>query len=72
LWRMAGFTTGALPALFGARAVYVTIDAVETFVDGHYGAQIEALGARPEWRALRALLDACRADERAHRDEARA
>ena len=32
-WRAAGFMTGALPALFGARAVYGTIAAVETFVD---------------------------------------
>ena len=29
-WRAAGFLTGALPALFGPRAVYATIAAVET------------------------------------------
>jgi demethoxyubiquinone hydroxylase (CLK1/Coq7/Cat5 family) len=71
LWRFAGFITGALPALFGPRAVYVTIDAVETFVDRHYSAQIEALASRPEWHGLRDVLEACRADEVEHRDEAR-
>ena len=43
-WRIAGFLTGFIPALFGARAVYATIHAVEAFVDTHYRAQIEALG----------------------------
>lgn len=41
LWRAAGWLTGALPALAGARAVYATIQAVETFVDRHYAAQVE-------------------------------
>lgn len=35
-WCIAGWLTGALPALFGRRAVYRTIAAVETFVDVHY------------------------------------
>ena len=35
LWRIAGWLTGALPALVGPRAVYATIEAVETFVDQH-------------------------------------
>jgi ubiquinone biosynthesis monooxygenase Coq7 len=35
LWRVAGWLTGFLPALAGPRAVYATIDAVETFVDHH-------------------------------------
>lgn len=42
-WRAAGFLTGALPALFGPRAVYATIAAVETFVDRHYQHQIDRL-----------------------------
>ena len=33
VWKLAGFLTGAIPALFGANAVYATIDAVESFVD---------------------------------------
>ncbi|GAP38762.1 hypothetical protein ISF6_5315 [Piscinibacter sakaiensis] len=83
-WRLAGWLTGALPALAGQRAVHATVQAVETFVDRHYGeqlAQIDAvLGAAdgsmqpgPERAALvplRELLARCRADEVAHRDDA--
>jgi ubiquinone biosynthesis monooxygenase Coq7 len=72
LWRVAGWLTGFLPALFGPRAVYATIDAVETFVDHHYEEQIRNLPADGPGGALRALLMACQADEVHHRDEARA
>lgn len=72
LWRLAGWITGALPALFGPRAVYATIEAVERFVDGHYAEQIARLDAHPELSALREILLACQADEVAHRDEASA
>jgi demethoxyubiquinone hydroxylase (CLK1/Coq7/Cat5 family) len=69
-WRAAGFVTGALPALFGPRAVYATIGAVETFVDHHYQQQIDRLAGRDDHAALRDLLRACQADECEHRDEA--
>lgn len=69
-WRAAGFLTGALPALFGPRAVYATIAAVETFVDHHYQQQIDRLTDRPEHAALCALLRECQVDECDHRDEA--
>lgn len=87
LWRLAGWLTGALPTMFGPRAVYATIEAVETFVDGHYAAQITEIDAQldrtlaPADRGdagtaalleLRALLSRCQADELAHRDDARA
>lgn len=76
-WRLGGFLTGALPALAGTRAVYATIAAVETFVDRHYGQQIEHIDALPAAERaaaapLRALLARCQADECAHRDEAAA
>lgn len=74
-WRLAGFATGALPALFGPRAVYATVAAVETFVDRHYQQQIDQLDAMPassDRDALRAMLAECQADECAHRDEAQA
>jgi len=48
LWRLSGWLTGAVPALFGPRAVYATIQAVETFVDRHYAAQIEQIDALTE------------------------
>ena len=71
VWRLAGWLTGALPALLGAVAVYRTIDAVETFVELHYTEQIERLRRRPEDGALCAVLEACCADEVMHRNEAR-
>lgn len=84
LWRISGWLTGALPACFGPRAVYATIEAVETFVDRHYAAQIamidDHLRAPSPWatdlranaalHSLRATLEQCRLDEVAHRDDA--
>lgn len=71
LWRVAGWLLGALPALIGAKAVYRTIDAVESFVDAHYAAQIAKLEGRPVDYALRRVLESCRQDEIEHRDDAR-
>ena len=45
LWRLSGWLTGTLPALVSPRATYATIEAVETFVDHHYGAQVGLLDA---------------------------
>jgi ubiquinone biosynthesis monooxygenase Coq7 len=70
-WRIAGWLTGALPALFGPRAVFATIDAVETFVDHHYQQQIDRLDAERRLPSLRALLARCQEEEVHHRDEAR-
>lgn len=94
LWRLSGWLTGALPACFGARAVYATIEAVETFVDRHYAAQVTMIDAllepaapaadprgteialdaqtRIDLQRLRDLLEQCRLDEVAHRDDAAA
>jgi demethoxyubiquinone hydroxylase (CLK1/Coq7/Cat5 family)/predicted DCC family thiol-disulfide oxidoreductase YuxK len=68
-WRAAGFATGALPAIFGPRAVYATIAAVETFVNHHYQQQIDTLAGRDEHAALRDMLIECQAEECEHRDE---
>jgi ubiquinone biosynthesis monooxygenase Coq7 len=81
LWRLSGWLTGALPALVGPRAVYATIQSVETFVDHHYADQVSMIDAflagqsldassRERLVALRALLEECRLDEVAHRDDA--
>jgi len=72
VWQLAGFITGALPALFGPKAVYATIEAVETFVDHHYGDQVRALASQPALSNLHQTLLDCQADEVAHRDEAAA
>ena len=70
LWRLAGFLTGALPALFGRNAVFATIGAVETFVDHHYAQQVARLTQEDSHPDLRDLLERCRLDEVQHRDEA--
>lgn len=72
LWSLAGWLTGAVPALAGPRAVYATVAAVEGFVDDHYAKQIERLRHCSELDQLRLTLEACRHDEVAHRDEAAA
>ena len=71
-WCIAGWLTGALPALFGRRAVYGTIAAVETFVDEHYQQQIDHLQVHGGPEGLLPLLQRCQADEQHHRDEAAA
>ena len=70
LWRVMGWLTGALPALFGRQAVFATIEAVETFVDHHYQQQIVRLTPEGEHGSLRQVLIDCQADEVSHRDEA--
>ena len=72
LWHLAGWLTGAVPALLGPRAVYGTIEAVERFVDSHYQEQIERLAAEPSLGQLRQTLQDCQGDEVAHREEAAA
>ena len=68
-WRLAGWLTGAVPAVFGRRAVYATIAAVETFVDHHYQQQIDHLKEFGGPDGLLPLLIQCQADEQHHRDE---
>ncbi len=78
LWRLSGWLTGAVPALFGPRAVFATIKAVETFVDQHYADQLAMIDridpsrAQPQLAALRHMLVRCQQDEVAHRDDAAA
>ena len=69
-WRIAGWLTGALPALFGSHAAYATVASVETFVDQHYQQQIDYLQQFAGPAGLLPLLERCQADEKDHRDEA--
>lgn len=69
-WRAAGFVLGFAPTLLGGpTALFVTVAAVEDFVEEHYGAQIAGL-APGEAPALKTLLETCCADEVHHRDDA--
>ena len=73
-WRVTGFFTGLIPALFGTNMTYRTIEAVETFVDQHYQNQIDRLKPilkeNPELETVNLVLNECQLDEIRHRDEA--
>lgn len=69
-WQIAGWLTGAVPALFGRDTVYATIQAVETFVDRHYQQQIDQLSPYPEHTNLVGVLKQCQQDEVHHREDA--
>lgn len=70
LWRAAAFGLGVGAALLGESAAHACTEAVETVIEGHYAGQVaELAGREPE---LAAELEAFRADERAHLDDARA
>lgn len=70
VWKSAGWLLGATAALFGPATVFRTIQAVETFVDDHYRAQIEVMGRDDRLAGLVAVLQSFRDDEVAHRDDA--
>jgi 3-demethoxyubiquinol 3-hydroxylase len=44
VWHVAGFALGAVTALMGPKAAMACTVAVETEIDAHYGAQLDALG----------------------------
>lgn len=68
LWHMAGFALGATTALMGEKAAMACTVAVEEVIDEHYQDQANRLGdADPE---LKTLIEECRADEVAHKEEA--
>ncbi len=71
-WVFAGLALGITATLLGQRWVYYTIYKVESFVDLHYRAQIEALKGLPcdEAKSAVALFEQCNLDEIEHRDEA--
>tara|TARA_Y100000817_G_C16739796_1_gene491915 strand:- start:30 stop:545 length:516 start_codon:yes stop_codon:yes gene_type:complete len=70
LWKMAGFLLGFLPALFGPKIVFATIEAVEAFVEEHYENQLVYLRAQPNPdEGLINLLQSCQDDEIDHKIE---
>jgi ubiquinone biosynthesis monooxygenase Coq7 len=73
-WRMAGFCLGFAPALVSDRWLFLTVEAVETFVEEHYTLEQihplrkqEAAVSAPH---LIALLEHCCADEVHHKEDA--
>ena len=72
MWRIAGFSLGFAPAFISDRALFMTVEAVETFVEEHYHEQIGSLRAHGRCPALLALLEHCCADEVHHKEDAAA
>ena len=72
IWRIAGFTLGFLPTMVSERALFVTVEAVETFVDEHYHEQIHPLSQHGRCPELLSLLEHACADEVHHKDDAAA
>ena len=71
LWRFAGYNLGLWPTLLGGtRALYVTVEAVESFVEQHFQEQIVPLRKEQTCPELLKLLEACCADEVHHKDDA--
>ena len=66
VWRLAGFTLGAVTAMMGEKAAMACTAAVEDVIDSHYASQLERLDD-PE---LKKTVAEFRRDEIAHRDEA--
>jgi 3-demethoxyubiquinol 3-hydroxylase len=71
LWHLAGFALGFLPSVLGPRALYWTVAAVETFVEEHYGHQIQRLlDEGDRLPKLRERLETFCQDEVHHKEEA--
>jgi len=67
-WHVAGYALGAATALMGPKAAMACTAAIETEIDRHYSAQLDALGE--DDAELAGVIREFREDERAHRDAA--
>jgi ubiquinone biosynthesis monooxygenase Coq7 len=70
VWRVAGFSLGFLPAAVSPRALFVTVEAVETFVEQHYQSQIGPLQSEGSAPELVRLLSHCCEEEVIHKEDA--
>ena len=67
-WHVAGFALGAATALIGPEAAMACTAAIETEIDRHYSAQLDALGDGDS--ELADVIREFRDDEREHHDAA--
>ncbi len=70
LWKVAGFLTGFIPALFGKKFIFATIFYVESFVEKHYEEQLEILKNKKQYLHIVKLIKKLQEDEVSHKDEA--
>jgi len=68
LWHVAGFALGTVTAMMGTRAAMACTVAIEEVIEEHYADQAAKLG--DDEAELRETIEAYRADEIAHREEA--
>jgi ubiquinone biosynthesis monooxygenase Coq7 len=66
VWRLAGFTLGAVTAMMGEKAAMACTAAVEEVIDAHYASQLDRLTDAE----LKKTVADFRRDEIAHRNEA--
>eukprot|EP00978_Attheya_sp_CCMP212_P023060 scaffold69809_cov42-Attheya_sp.AAC.1 len=72
MWKAAGFVLGFVPTFFGGqRSLFLTVEAVETFVEEHYQSQIGPLIEQGGCDELVKLLQQCCEDEVHHKEDAR-
>ncbi len=69
-WRLSGWLLGAAAGLMGPHLVYRTIQAVETFVEQHYHAQLKSMIANEALDGLRQQLQKFCDDEVNHKIDA--
>lgn len=89
IWRVAGWMVGFLPTAFaGSKGLYVTVEAIESFVEEHFQEQIQTLENEKTYQdkdqqqqqlqqqvvapELLKILQYCCADEVHHKEEAAA
>ena len=70
VWWAAGWSLGAVSALFGPRGVFQTIAAVESFVETHYQGQIRQLQQDSALRPLASVLQSFCDEEVEHQHDA--
>ena len=70
IWKVMGFGLGFLSALFGYTTFCITINAVETFVEGHYMDQITRLKKMGDNQKLLEVLKRCCEEEVYHQQDA--
>tara|TARA_B100000989_G_scaffold212260_1_gene161220 strand:- start:1592 stop:2110 length:519 start_codon:yes stop_codon:yes gene_type:complete len=70
LWKILGYITGYLPALFGDKFVYATIYSVESFVEQHYQDQINLISKDKKFEEVKDLIKSLMDDEVDHKNEA--
>ena len=66
IWKLAGYSLGALSAIYGKNAIMACTEAVEEVIDKHYSQQIDELNESGQEESLLNSLKEFHADEVEH------